>query len=113
MNLKFTFALSLVTAALAGPRLRKNPPQRGRCGRQRTGQGRGRCCGGNHRPGGGHRQGDAHVTLKGPKGNVVDVVAGDEVKNFDQIKAGRLCRRALRRGAHARAEEDQARVPAA
>jgi hypothetical protein len=28
------------------------------------------------------------VTLKGPKGNVVDVVAGDEVKNFDQIKAG-------------------------
>src|SRR5262245_2289680 len=30
------------------------------------------------------------VTLKGPKGNVVDVVAGDEVKNFDQIKVGDL-----------------------
>jgi len=28
------------------------------------------------------------VTLKGPKGNVVDVVAGDEVKNFNQIKIG-------------------------
>lgn len=28
------------------------------------------------------------VTLKGPKGNVVDVVAGDEVKNFDQIRLG-------------------------
>jgi hypothetical protein len=28
------------------------------------------------------------VTLKGPKGNVVDVVAGDDVKNFDQIKVG-------------------------
>jgi hypothetical protein len=28
------------------------------------------------------------VTLKGPKGNVVDIVAGDEVKNFDQIKLG-------------------------
>ena len=28
------------------------------------------------------------VTLKGPKGKVVDVVAGDEVKNFDQIKVG-------------------------
>ena len=28
------------------------------------------------------------VSLKGPKGNVVDVVAGDEVKNFDQIKIG-------------------------
>jgi hypothetical protein len=28
------------------------------------------------------------LTLKGPQGNVVDVVAGDEVKNFDQIKLG-------------------------
>ena len=28
------------------------------------------------------------VTLKGPKGKVVDLVAGDEVKNFDQIKLG-------------------------
>jgi ribosomal protein L6P/L9E len=30
------------------------------------------------------------VTLKGPKGNVVDVVAGEQVKNFDQIKVGDL-----------------------
>jgi len=28
------------------------------------------------------------VTLKGPKGNEVDVVAGEQVKNFDQIKVG-------------------------
>jgi hypothetical protein len=28
------------------------------------------------------------VTLKGPKGNVMDIVAGDEVKNFDQIRLG-------------------------
>jgi hypothetical protein len=28
------------------------------------------------------------VTLKGPQGNVVEVVAGDEVRNFDQIKVG-------------------------
>jgi hypothetical protein len=28
------------------------------------------------------------VTLKGPKGNTVEVVAGDEVRNFDQIKVG-------------------------
>src|SRR5262249_48781075 len=28
------------------------------------------------------------VTLKGPQGNTVEVVAGDEVKNFDQIKVG-------------------------
>jgi hypothetical protein len=30
------------------------------------------------------------ITLKGPKGNVVDLVAGDEVKNFDQIRLGDL-----------------------
>jgi len=30
------------------------------------------------------------VTLKGPEGKVVDIVAGDEVKNFDQIKLGDL-----------------------
>ena len=28
------------------------------------------------------------ITLKGPRGKVVDVVAGDEVKNFAQIKVG-------------------------
>ena len=28
------------------------------------------------------------VTLKGPNGDVVDIVASDEVKNFDQIKVG-------------------------
>jgi hypothetical protein len=33
-------------------------------------------------------KGTRTVTLKGPKGNAVDVVAGDEVKNFDQIKVG-------------------------
>jgi hypothetical protein len=30
------------------------------------------------------------LTLKGPKGRVVDVIAGDEVRNFDQIKLGDL-----------------------
>ena len=28
------------------------------------------------------------VTLKGPKGDVRDIVASDEVKNFDQVKVG-------------------------
>lgn len=28
------------------------------------------------------------VTLKGPKGRTVDVIAGDAVKNFDQIRVG-------------------------
>lgn len=31
---------------------------------------------------------DRVVTLVGPRGNVVDVVAGDEVRNFDQIAVG-------------------------
>jgi hypothetical protein len=33
-------------------------------------------------------KGSRIVTLKGPKGNSVDVVAGDQVKNFDQIRVG-------------------------
>jgi Cu/Ag efflux protein CusF len=33
-------------------------------------------------------QGSRTITLKGPKGKIVDVVAGDEVKNFAQIKVG-------------------------
>ena len=28
------------------------------------------------------------ITLKGPKGRVFDVIAGDEVRNFDQISVG-------------------------
>jgi hypothetical protein len=28
------------------------------------------------------------ISLKGPKGKVVDIVAGDDVKNFEQIKVG-------------------------
>ena len=35
-------------------------------------------------------KGTRTVTLKGPKGNVVDIVAGEQVKNFDQIKLGDL-----------------------
>jgi hypothetical protein len=31
---------------------------------------------------------DRVVTLKGPKGNTVDIVCGEEVRNFDQIKLG-------------------------
>ena len=31
---------------------------------------------------------DRIVTLKGSKGNTVDIVCGDEVRNFDQIKLG-------------------------
>lgn len=35
-------------------------------------------------------KGSRTLSLKGPQGNVVDVVAGDEVKNFAQIKIGDL-----------------------
>ena len=28
------------------------------------------------------------ITLKGPQGNSMDIVAGDEVKNFDKLKVG-------------------------
>jgi hypothetical protein len=33
-------------------------------------------------------KGTRTVTLKGPQGRSVDIVAGDEVKNFDQIRLG-------------------------
>jgi hypothetical protein len=33
-------------------------------------------------------KGTRTVTLKGPKGRVLDVMAGDEVRNFDQIRVG-------------------------
>jgi hypothetical protein len=56
---------------------------------QRIGQSLGRQYGDDLRTGRRHRQGDAHGdALKGAKGNVVDIVAGDEVRNFDQIKLG-------------------------
>ena len=51
------------------------------------------------------------LTLKGPKGDSVDIVAGDEVKNFDQIKLGDLPRRALRPGVR-RFETRKTRVAA-
>ncbi len=35
-------------------------------------------------------KGSRTLALKGPEGNVVDVVVGDEVKNFAQIKVGDL-----------------------
>jgi len=35
-------------------------------------------------------KGSRTLSLKGPEGNVVDVVVGDEVKNFAQIKVGDL-----------------------
>ena len=30
------------------------------------------------------------VSLKGPQGNLFDIIAGDEVRNFDQIKPGQV-----------------------
>ncbi len=46
------------------------------------------------------------ISLKGPQGNIVDLVASDEVKKFDQLKVGDVVVRALRRSPHARVEED-------
>ena len=61
---------------------------RRRCRRQRTGQGRGRAAAEISAQVVAIDKATRTVTLKGPQGNVVDVVAGDEVKNFAQIKVG-------------------------
>jgi len=70
------------------PRSRKNLTQKAAHRRQRTGQGGRRPRGGDLRQVLAIDKATRTVTLKGPKGNVVDIVASDDVKNFAQIKVG-------------------------
>jgi hypothetical protein len=91
MKLKSTFALALVTAALAAPTLAQQPTatggaavasEPGKAAVVRAAELSAQVIGID--------KATRTLTLKGPKGKVVDVVAGDEVKNFDQIKLGDL-----------------------
>ena len=88
MNTKSTFALALVTAALSATALAQQPGATGGAvlasepGKAVVARAR------SSPPRSSARQGDADADAKGPKGNVVDIVAGDEVRNFDQIKLG-------------------------
>ena len=47
------------------------------------------------------------LTLKGPQSGVVDIAAGDEVKNFDQIKLGDFVVARYAQALDARAAQDQ------
>jgi len=89
MNTRSTFALALITAALAAAALAQQPgatggaavaSEPGKAAVVRAAEISAQVVGID--------KATRTVTLKGEKGNAVDVVAGDEVKNFDQIKVG-------------------------
>lgn len=89
MNMKSTFALGLIAAALASTAFAQQPAatggavvasEPGKAVVVRAAELSAQVVGID--------KATRTVTLKGPKGNVVDIVAGDEVKNFDQIKLG-------------------------
>ncbi len=89
MNTKSTFAVALIAAALATTALAQQPgvtggtavaSEPGKAAVVRAAEIFAQVVG--------IERAARTVTLKGPKGNVVDLVAGDEVKNFDQIKLG-------------------------
>ena len=91
MNTKSKFALALIAAALAATAFAQQPApavgaavvsERGKAAIVRAAEISAKVIGID--------KATRTLTLKGPKGNVVDIVAGDEVKNFDQIKLGDL-----------------------
>jgi hypothetical protein len=91
MNTQSTFALALITAALAATAFAQQPgvtggaavaSEPGKAAVVRAAEMSAQVVGID--------KATRTITLKGPKGNAVDIVAGDEVKNFDQIKVGDL-----------------------
>ena len=89
MKTRLTLALALISAAIAAPAFAQKPDaaggavvtsEPGRASVVRAAELSAQVVGID--------KATRTVTLKGPKGNVVDIVAGDEVKNFDQIKLG-------------------------
>ena len=89
MKTRLTLALALISAAIAAPAFAQKPDaaggavvasEPGRASIVRAAELSAQVVGID--------KATRTVTLKGPKGNVVDIVAGDEVKNFNQIKLG-------------------------
>ena len=94
MNTKSTLAIALIAATMAGTTLS------GTAAAQQPGGGTGAVM--SSKPGKFAAMSTAELsaqvisinkatrtlTLKGERGNVVEIVAGDEVRNFDQIKVG-------------------------
>jgi hypothetical protein len=87
--MKSTFALALITAALAATSLAQAPaPTAGAAVASEPGKAAVVRAAETSAQVVGIDKATRTLTLKGPKGNAVDIVAGDEVKNFDQIKLG-------------------------
>jgi hypothetical protein len=91
MNTKSKFTLALITAALAATALAQQPaPAAGAAVASEPGKAAAVVAAQMSAQVVAIDKATRTLTLKGPKGNAVDVVAGDEVKNFDQIKVGDL-----------------------
>lgn len=89
MNIKSSLALALIATALAGTAVAQQPAsgtgailasEPGRAAALRTVEIAAQVISIN--------QSTRTLTLKGERGNVVEIVAGDEVRNFDQIRIG-------------------------
>ena len=89
MNVKSSLALALIATALAGTAVAQQPAsgtgailasEPGRAAALRTVEIAAQVISIN--------QSTRTLTLKGERGNVVEIVAGDEVRNFDQIRIG-------------------------
>jgi hypothetical protein len=89
MEMKFVFALALIGAAAASGALAQQPgatggavlaSEPGKAAVARTVEVSARVVAID--------KATRTVTLKGPKGEALDIVAGEEVRNFDQIKLG-------------------------
>ncbi len=88
MNTKSALALALIAAALAAPTLAQQPPAGGAALVSEPGKATAVRAVEVSAKVVGIDKATRTVTLKGPKGNVFDIVASDDVKNFDQVKVG-------------------------
>ncbi len=89
LNIKATLALSVVAAALGGPAVAQQPvggtgaviaSEPGKAAALRTVELSAKVAGID--------KATRTLTLLGERGNLVEIVAGDEVRNFDQIRVG-------------------------
>jgi hypothetical protein len=88
MKTTSTLALALIAAAFAGATLAQQPPTGGAAIVSEPGKASAVRIVEVSAKVVGIDKATRTVTLKGHKGEVVDIVAGDDVKNFDQIKVG-------------------------
>ena len=110
LKTKWTLALALIAAAFAATALAQKPDAKGGVVvTSEPGRVAAVACRGDLRPGRRHRQGDAHGDAEGPARQRRGCRRGRRGQELRSDQGRRLRRRALRRGGHARAEEERGR----